>query len=228
MAKQNEGKTPEEIAAESAALAAANNAALENKQPPKGDEAKPDPNAALLARLDKQEQMINDLTTQLKTPAKPAPPKVEGEGVDISTLLFTDPERAVAHIEKTITDKLTNAYNGQKGVDKFFNDFYRSNNDLDPEEDDWLVKATLNQHPELYDMPVKQSRKQLGELVRERMLGFAKRAKGPNPPIVEGGNNTPPPKPPKGEEDEKPVTLTSLNQQRRAARLASGRPGAKA
>jgi len=220
MPKKDEGKSPEEIAAEAAALAAANNAAIENKQPaqPKVEEDKPDPNAALLARLDKLEQANADLTAQLKTPTRPAKPDVEG--VDISTLLFTDPEKAVAHIEKTITDKLTNAYNGQKGVDQFFNDFYRTNKDLDAEEDDWLVKATLNQHPELYDMPVKQSRTKLGELVRERMLGFAKRAKGAAPPIVEGGDNTPPPKSPKGGDDEKPITLTSLNQARRAARQA--------
>jgi hypothetical protein len=212
-----QGKTAEEQAAEQAALDAANLKALENKPAPKPDPK--DPNTELLARLDRIEAENKELRGLVKT-SKPAP-KPEAEGVDMGTLLFTDPEKALGILKSDIRKELTTAYQGERNVEKFFNDFYKAHKDLDSEEDDWLVKATLNQHPELYDLPVKQARKQLGELVRDRMLGFAKRASNaPKPPALEGGDNNPAPKGKQDNDgDEKPKSLSQLTQERKAARL---------
>jgi hypothetical protein len=228
MAKNDgEQKTPEELAAEQAALNAANTAALENKQPgpggaPAGGAPAPkDPNAELLARLDRIEQENKELRGMVNTRPAPAAPKPEGDGVDMTTLIFTDPEKAIARIKSDIRNELTTAYNGEQKVNKFFNDFYKAHKDLDEEQDDWLVKATLNQHPELYELPLKQARTKLGELVRDKMLGFAKRAgNAPKPPALEGGDNRPAPKVKQEDDgDEKPKSLSQLTQERKAARL---------
>lgn len=222
------GMTDEQKLAAAAAEASAHNAnALGGNQNQDSDEegkkkpaAKPekDPNADLIARLDRLEAENKQLkqASQANQPAaKPA-----DNGVDMSTLIFTDTEKAIGILKADIRKELTQSYQAEQAMSKFYSDFYRTNKHLDPEEDDWLVKATLNQNPELFDMPVKQAKAKLGELVNDRMLGFAKRAGAPQkPPIVEGGDNTPLPKPKQKSEDDQPQTLSAMTAARRAARL---------
>lgn len=212
MAKAEPAANTDEAAAaaEAAAAEAAKASAAKN-------ETAKDPNAELLARLDKLERRNQELENTIRSSTRKAEPAKPDEGVDISTLIFTDPEKAVAQIKDDITKSLTSKYEGAKAIDKFFNDFYREAKDLDQEEDDWLVRATLQQNPELYEMPVKAARKKLAELTRDKMLGFAKRAGGQKPPELEGGDNTPTPKPKK--EEKKVESLADQINARKAARL---------
>ena len=146
------------------------------------------------------------------TQSQPPAPK----GYD--TLLFEDPVGAVNRLKNEIRQE----YIQEKKLDQFWNKFYRTNKDLDRDEDDFIVKAILNENLQsLATLPEEDAAAKLADLSRRQILKYqSKNKQDDNEPTPRTRVESPsratvravPPK------DEGPTTLTQLIKQRRQAR----------
>jgi hypothetical protein len=146
----------------------------------------------------------------------PAPPQAPAEE-PLSTMIFTDPDRAIQRLRQDIMQELENRYRQDQAWREFWTEFDRAHPALAGERA--LVQAVLQEHfTEVADLPVRQAIARIGELTTQKLVGLAARARGnPERTLVEGGGTGPAAKPPKPEEPE-PKSLSQLLRERRAVR----------
>jgi len=176
--------------------------------------------AAELAAVNQKLARLEGENAALRAPkqqAQPAPQEPNWED-----LLFTDTNKAVALLKKTvreeITNDLTSQYKRDKGETQFWDDFYKDHDDL--KHDDDLVKTTLQSHmSELADLPVKKAAEKLAELTRTRILRYTN---GTTPKgkkaVTEGASQPSGGK--KVAETPKPLTLSDIIRARREKRYS--------
>lgn len=177
-----------------------------------------DPMAAINARLAALETENANLRRAVP-PAAPAPQEDPLDAVDWDTELFSDPKGALKKYGAIVADqverKLTSKYQSDRGTQRFWDDFYKENEDLKQDHD--LVQATLAANmQDLANRPVPDAMKRLGELVRERILRYSRKTPGRKARVE--GNEPPQPRPQTRQEPNKVVTLGDILKARREAR----------
>ena len=149
------------------------------------------------------------------TQSQPPAPK----GYD--QLLFEDPVGAVNRLKAEIRQE----YVQEKKLEQFWNRFYRSNKDLDRDEDEFIVKAILNENIQtLANLPEEDAAARLADLSRRQILKYQARQKEDEQESARTRVETPSRTTPRAAapKDEGPTTITQLIKERRAARQKTG------
>lgn len=218
--------TPEEEAAERAAMGGFPNdgdefeGAPPNPAPAPAPAPQPDPMVDVRARMDRLERENQDLRRMIPPAApKPTPALTEQgdefDAVDWDKELFANPKdalkKAMTMTAVSVEKKLRAEYQRDRGTSQFWDKFYAKHPDLRDDHD--LVEVTLNSNlPDLANIRVDDAYTRLAELTRERILRYTGGAVRKNPKArAEGGSGGPPvggaPAP---KQDE--VKVTSLSQ----------------
>ena len=91
---------------------------------------------------------------------------------------FEDPKAAARMLRDHITNGMRAEYNEQTGMQRFWNDFYDANADLQRKSDHWIAVAVAKEHySDIADLPTEQAMKKLGDLVKGRILTLTRRFK---------------------------------------------------
>jgi len=140
-----------------------------------------------------------------------------------SQLLFEDPDGAVQRIQREVEQRIEGKYIQEKKLEQFWNKFYRSNKDLDRDDDDFIVKAVLNENlNSLANMPEDEAASRLADLSRRQILKYSGKNKDQTDeePIsrarVESASR--PSARPAQPREQGPTTLTDLIKQRQRQR----------
>lgn len=181
-----------------------------------------------LGQLRKVKQEYDGIRSRIVQP--------EPEAIPIETQIFTDPKTALTRLRQEIRQELTTEYQQAEGKRKFWERFYRSHTDLNPDDDQAFVEATYAQHQaELEAAWQSQGQSKamdrLADLTREAILRTAKRFQPAEtvqevparPTVVESGGNgrrtvAAPVAP------EKPQTLSQIIRERRAKQRGEKAP----
>ena len=145
-----------------------------------------------------------------------APPPADE---DISQLLFSEPQKAIAKIReevgRDIEHKLTQKYVQDQNSVRFWTQFDEKYPDLAGDRD--LVEMTMNANiSELANIPVEDAMERMAELTRDRIKRYTKSRPQGRRPFAEGASPPMPPRQPA--EDEKPPSLSEIVRRRRAAK----------
>lgn len=157
---------------------------------------------------------LRKLASEATSPTPPSP-----KGYD--TLLFEDPVGAVNRIKEEIRQE----YVKEKRLDMFWNKFYGQNKDLDRTEDDFIVKAILNDNLQtLTQLSEEEAASKLADLSRRQILKYQSKTKEDDTDNsrtrVETPSRSTVRSAPKA--DQGPTSLTDLIKQRRAQRAKTG------
>lgn len=122
---------------------------------------------------------------------KPGETPPDGEGVDYTTLFFTNPKEAARQILKeardTIIPEVASAYNQDKALDSYWNSFYKDNEDL--KGFDLVVKSVMKRDWEsLKGLHVTDSKKKLADSSRSYLLDIINKDKDKGTTLNKGGN----------------------------------------
>lgn len=120
------------------------------------EEPKPDPFKELEARLEakfqKEIQARDDKIASLSKPvSQPGPTVVEKIDIyeKLGTKIWENTPEALREIrneiKREVTEELTKKYDGARGEERFWDEFYRENAALDRKEDHWIVQAIVNE-----------------------------------------------------------------------------------
>lgn len=151
------------------------------------DDDDPDDEEDELARPETRSERIERELAELKArnallekrvppePARAATPEPEEE-TDWENLIFTNPKEAVEKIKeqsrKEITRELRGDYQREQSTTRFWNDFYKENDDLTEDRD--IVEMELNKNfAKLADMPVPDAIAELADLTRKRIMKYS-------------------------------------------------------
>lgn len=184
-------------------------------------------------RIAAMERRLNALQTENETlrrsvpPAPVAPAPEPEEEPDWESMLFTDPKRTLElrdeRLRKKITSELRGEYNREQSTARFWQDFYRVNDDIDRENEHDLVEATLHSNmAALAPMPTDRAIIELGDLTRKRIMRYSKKPGKNRARNVSEGAAAPTPKKQKREVENNQVTsISSLIRARRAKRVSA-------
>lgn len=165
---------------------------------------------------------------------KPAEP-------DLNTLWFENPTKAAELIQEQTYQRVASEYEKrekaraqQEALDRFFDGFYRKNDDL--REDEWVVKGVMSEHfDELADLPTVKAQEKLADLTRERIIKLTRKVKvsEPDNPRSRAGLSEPasgerPPRPTRSEDDGPKSLGDVIKARAEARRKASVRTAARA
>lgn len=152
---------------------------------------------------------------------------------DLNTLWFENPSKAAELIEQKTYQRVRTEYEErekareqQQALDRFFDGFYRKNDDL--RDDDWVVKGVMQEHFEdLADLPTVKAQEKLADLTRERIIRLTRKVKTSDTTrsrqtLAEpaSGERAPRPAP---TEDAGPGSLGDVIRERAARRQAAAR-----
>ena len=149
------------------------------------------------------------------------------EKPDLTTLIFTEPAKAIDLIKKEMREELTSAYKADQAREKFWTDFYAENPEL--KGNDSIIYGVMQAHwDDLADLKGKAARDKVAELTRTEVISLSQRLtkKGRDKVVtetLEGGNSSRANKRTASVEDQDqgPVSLTAAIKARRAKRRAS-------
>tara|TARA_Y100000310_G_C20676709_1_gene813521 strand:- start:2098 stop:2883 length:786 start_codon:yes stop_codon:yes gene_type:complete len=163
-------------------------------------------------------------------PAVPPEPVSEPPADDVTaydTLLFSNPEAAVARIKSEIFDEVRQEYQLEETRKAFWSDFYAENDDL--REHDWIVKAIIQQNWDTFgNMSGKSARDAVADATKKEILNISNkfgkggRRKGASSTLESPSQpNAPAPSAESVELDEAPMTLSDVLRARKRARMKS-------
>jgi hypothetical protein len=117
-------------------------------------------------------------------------PEHQGDPELSSDLLWKDPDKFVSTLTRKLQEQvngvrteLTGAYQKEKSWEGFWSDFWSDNKDLDPRQDERLVKVLLDQNlGQWAHLPIAEARKRLGDATRETIKSYIERDRQANKP----------------------------------------------
>lgn len=104
------------------------------------------------------------------------PAAEEEEEPDWENLIFTDPKKALdmrdERVRRQVTSELRGEYQREQSTARFWNDFYKANDDLKGDKD--IVEMILNKNfSDLANVPIDQAMKKLADLTRQRVMKYS-------------------------------------------------------
>ena len=157
-------------------------------------------------RLDIMERRLNMLQEENAMLRRNIPPAVQNttppvaeEEPDWEAMLFTNPKETLdlygQRIEERVTKKLRGEYNREQSQARFWNDFYKVNDDINRSDDHDIVEATLNRNFDtLAAMSTDAAIEKLGDLTRQRIMRYSKQSGKPRTRRMAEGAGSPTPK----------------------------------
>ena len=153
-----------------------------------------------------REEMEREMREQQKA-AKPQEPSRSDDETDDDDLFWSDPKAWKEKVKQEVKEEIRSEYSADQSQRDFWRDFYKSNPDL--EENDDIVQAVLNKNYEtLGPMKTDKAIERLAELTHKKILSIAQAhgggGKKNDTATLEGGGGSDKDVPSKQEQSQEP------------------------